>query len=126
MDQEEEGLLDKLLSMSSKIIMEKQFACIKNNIVENIIVIDDENVEFIQEYKELYNYDFVTESSFNSQRGGEYDGELFWTIQPYPSWVKNYETNSWEPPIPYPYNEEYIPYEWNEDILNWEEIQASE
>jgi hypothetical protein len=112
--------------MSSKIIMEKQFACIKNSIVENIIVIDDENVDFIEEYKELHNYDLLIESSLNAERGGEYDGELFWKVPQYPSWVKNYETNSWEAPIPYPYNEEYIPYEWNEDILNWEEIQVSE
>jgi hypothetical protein len=102
--------------------MEKQFACIKNNIVENIIVIDDENVDFIQDYKISNNYDSIVESSLNAQVGGEYDGELFWTLQPYPSWIKNHETNSWDAPVIYPYEDEEFYYRWNEDITNWEKI----
>lgn len=54
--------------------------------------------------------------------GMVYDKErdAFIFEQPYPSWVFNEQTYSWEAPIPIP--DETKRYQWNEDQLNWIEI----
>jgi hypothetical protein len=47
--------------------------------------------------------------------GNLYDGVGFFLPQPLPSWVRNSETYSWEPPIPRP-SEGF--YSWSEDQHN--------
>lgn len=58
--------------------------------------------------------------------GFKYDKELdaFIPPQPYPSWILNEETASWEPPIEYPEDSEI--YAWNEFAKQWEMISTGE
>jgi hypothetical protein len=95
----------------------KSYALIKNNIVENIIVFDNPSEELVQQFKEIHNADLLIETTDSCAVGGEYDGTNFWTIKPFPSWVKNEETGMWETPVPYP-NDDKI-YAWNETDKNW-------
>lgn len=45
--------------------------------------------------------------------------DAFVPPQPFPSWVLNEETCLWDPPIPYPQdNQEYY---WNEKTKSWEQ-----
>jgi len=39
--------------------------------------------------------------------------------KPYPSWIGNEETMTWEAPTPYPQDDKY--YSWNEEQLAWVE-----
>jgi hypothetical protein len=40
--------------------------------------------------------------------------------KPYPSWVGDIDTMSWQPPAPYPQDGKY--YQWDESIINWIEV----
>ncbi len=57
--------------------------------------------------------------------GYTYNEELdaFLPPQPYPSWILNKETYTWEPPIPYPESEEL--YIWNEENQEWKTLEES-
>lgn len=47
------------------------------------------------------------------------DWDAFRTPQPYPSWKLNYETFTWEPPIPKPeYQDGYV-HRWSEVNKEW-------
>lgn len=52
--------------------------------------------------------------------GDVYDEELdvFYAPQPYPSWVLNESTYTWEPPVTVP-NDGQL-YEWNENTQSWD------
>jgi len=58
--------------------------------------------------------------------GYTYDStrDAFYVPQPYPSWLLDEDTCTWDSPVPYPSNaaEEDKMYEWDESILNWKEI----
>lgn len=70
--------------------------------------------------------------------GGMYDEErdAFLPAKPFPSWVLNEDTLTWEAPIPQPTDKAYLKkvtneigetvtfttLRWNEDNLNWEEF----
>jgi hypothetical protein len=54
--------------------------------------------------------------------GYTYDSinDVFYTAQPYPSWILNQSTWIWESPIPYPNdNGQYI---WNEANQSWDPL----
>ena len=106
----------------------KNYAFIKDSNVVNIAIFDSPNEELLGHFKEAHNVDAVVLTTDKSAVGGTYDGSKFWSIKPYPSWIKNEELNEWEAPVPYPVFDEENPkyYIWNEEILNWEEIQVSE
>jgi hypothetical protein len=55
-------------------------------------------------------------------RGHIYDSQrdAFISPQPFPSWILNETTCSWESPIPYPNDSSQ--YKWNEDNLSWQKI----
>ena len=40
--------------------------------------------------------------------------------KPYPSWVGDIDTMSWQPPLPYPQDDKY--YYWDELTINWIEV----
>lgn len=42
---------------------------------------------------------------------------VFYTQQPYPSWILNTSTFLWESPVPYPNDGKF--YIWDESIQNW-------
>ena len=56
--------------------------------------------------------------------GDTYNSDLdaFISPQPYPSWLLDPETATWQPPIPQPEGM----YVWNEEILNWEALTPEE
>lgn len=103
---------------------EANYAFIKNNNVVNVAIFDNPSIELLDHFKNEFELDLILEANDKAAINGTYDGTKFWLPQPYPSWVKNEETNNWEAPIEYP--QDGLIYEWNEDILNWEEIQVSE
>jgi hypothetical protein len=40
--------------------------------------------------------------------------------KPYPSWVGDINTMSWQPPVTYPQDGKY--YQWDESTINWVEV----
>lgn len=46
--------------------------------------------------------------------------DVFYAPQPYPSWVLNEETWTWQPPTPMPVDGKY--YRWNEPTVSWVEV----
>ena len=55
-----------------------------------------------------------------------YDPDLdaFYLLSPFPSWVLNEETYTWEAPAPYPSDDRYKApfYQWDEDTTSWIEV----
>ena len=50
----------------------------------------------------------------------DYNNDVFYAPQPFPSWILNNTTWTWESPIPYPQDEKL--YKWDENTTNWIEI----
>ena len=109
----------------------------KNNIVQQVIVVNNEvildnGVESEQKgidfCKSLYGQDTNwKQTSFNSTirknfagMGFSYDStrDAFIDQQPYNSWTLNEDTCRWEAPVSYPTDGKR--YKWNEAIQNWE------
>ena len=44
--------------------------------------------------------------------------DAFISPQPYPSWELNTESGQWEPPVPYPFEED-VDYIWDESEKSW-------
>lgn len=69
------------------------------------------------------------QTSYNANFRGKYAGigdtyneilDAFIPPKPYPSWILNEELLNWQPPVPYPTDEqEYI---WNEKTVSWDLI----
>ena len=67
-------------------------------------------------------------------KGMKYDAErdAFIPPQPFPSWLLNEESLSWEPPIPMPEQEAelgdegFIHYMWDEENQSWVEIDIEQ
>jgi hypothetical protein len=58
--------------------------------------------------------------------GYTYDkvNDVFYSAQPYPSWILNNAIWTWEPPVARPADENH--YIWDETIVNWKEIIITE
>ena len=54
--------------------------------------------------------------------GMNYDGIGFYDDSPYPSWIFDPITYTWNPPISKPLDGKY--YEWNESTKSWDETVA--
>jgi len=106
---------------------EKSYAVVKDSRVINLVIFDDPTEETLNIFKEVHGADAIILATDNSTIDGEYDGEKFWKIKPYESWVKNQEENTWTAPVPYPVidKENFISYEWNEETISWEEINGN-
>ena len=54
--------------------------------------------------------------------GYTYDAtnDVFYAPQPFPSWILNNTTWTWEAPVAYPTDGKQ--YKWNESITNWEQV----
>ena len=100
---------------------EVRYALIKNNEVINVLLFDDPSQDLLDLFKEEHMADRIVLASEKAGIGGTYDGENFWRIQPYPSWIKNEELNEWQPPVPYPIIEEGSDeyYVWDENTTSW-------
>jgi hypothetical protein len=121
------------------------YAFIDNhNIVTQVIVGRDENdlSEGISDWEVYYSEKLgqrCLRTSYNTNSGshtaggqsyrGNYAGigfvynevlDAFIPPQPYPSWILNEATYSWEAPIPQPEDDNF--YLWNENKKDWEAI----
>ena len=90
-------------------------AIIENDKVINVIVGEPETVAELFEQTQP-----VTETTGPAWTGARFNGEKFEPQQPYPSWVWNEETFSYDPPKPKP---EGI-YRWDETAGDWVEHLA--
>ena len=57
----------------------------------------------------------LSQAEFDADKQAEYLAR-----QPYPSWIGDIDTMSWQPPVPYPQDGKY--YQWDESIINWVEV----
>ncbi len=97
------------------------YAYIKNNLVTNVVLFDNPSEELLESFKNELEIDYIIPANQYCEIGGEYDESKFWKIQPYPSWIKNQETNEWDAPVPYPEVDDgsFDTYEWNEESISW-------
>jgi hypothetical protein len=114
------------------------FAKVENGIVTEVIVAEQDFINV------LPNPELWIQTSYNTKNNvhyapntntpdggialrGNYAGigfiydsinDVFYSPQPYPSWILNKSNWSWESPIPYPIDGNH--YVWNETVKNWE------
>jgi len=50
----------------------------------------------------------------------DYENDVFYAPQPFPSWTLSNQTWTWEPPIPYPLDG--VLYVWDEPTTSWVQI----
>jgi hypothetical protein len=113
------------------------------NIVTEVIVVNNETlnnlpfpesepvgVVFLTEWSGGYTNWKQTSYNRNFRKnyalvGFTYDAVLdaFISPKPYPSWTLDTEIYQWQPPIPYPTDENL--YNWNEDTQSWVEVTVS-
>ena len=121
------------------------FAKIKNNIVENVVVVSNDiatseqaGIDFLNN---LYNPNDVWKQTSYNTVGGEhklggthfrknyagigytYDDtrDAFIPPKPFKSWTLNEETCFWEAPVCFPNDDKM--YKWNEETQTWIEIE---
>jgi hypothetical protein len=59
----------------------------------------------------------LTEAEFNADKQAEHQAR-----KPYPSWVGDLATMSWNPPVPYPQDGNF--YQWDEPTVSWVLVNA--
>jgi hypothetical protein len=109
------------------------FAKVKNGIVTNVIVADQDFVDSYIDHEAgrwiQTSYNTIggvhTEGGTPLRKnfasiGGVYDAErdAFYLQQPYPSWTLNEDTCLWNPPVAYP--DDGNIYIWNEETQAWD------
>ena len=94
-----------------------EHAFVRDGIVINVLVFDGHDHELLEQARETFNADLVVCCCDHgiASIGGEWDGEKFWSIKPYPSWVKG--TDEWEPPVAYLTDGGV--YVWDEESVSW-------
>ena len=107
------------LGLSSKVIT-------VTGVSDKIATTEQAGIDYLNK---LYNYPFWVQCSKDGSIrkngaaiGSTYDEDkdAFILKQPYPSWILNEITCTWEAPVANP-NPEAL-YEWNESTKNWDEI----
>ena len=116
----------------------------ENNIVTEVIVGKDEGEEGIDWEQHYGNFrgQVCKRTSYNTYGnqhpngnpfrknyagiGFSYDPvrDAFIPPKPYPSWLLNEQTCTWDPPIPLPVSSENNRYYWNEETTSW--VEATE
>ncbi len=109
----------------------------ENNVVVNVVVISNRDTSDAsgeeREYigasycEKLFGGRWVQTSYNKTFRknyagvGYTYDEQLdaFIPPKPFPSWVLNQDTFSWDPPIPYLPPDENVQHRWDEPTLSW-------
>ena len=120
------------------------FALIKNNIVQQVVVIGNADLTNSEGNEQealgvsfchsLFGADGTwMQTSYNNNIrknyasvGFAYDSsrDAFIAPKPYASWVLNETTCRWEPPTPHPDDENY--YEWDESTTSWSQLELPE
>lgn len=100
------------------------FAIIENDLVINVIVAESASVA-----EALFPNATVVEETAETGSAvvnGTWDASAGKLIprQPYPSWVLNGSTNTWEAPVPMPVDDKG--YDWDEDSVSWKVIWEPE
>ena len=114
------------------------FAKVLNGVVIQVIVAEP---EFFQTFVDSSPGEWI-QTSYNTYGGVHANGgtplrknyagigytydftrDAFIPAQPYASWTLNEDTCLWEPPIPYPADDNR--YAWNEDTLIWIKITGA-
>lgn len=99
---------------------EKTYAFLRGEEIVNTAVFDNPTESLLEEFKTANNVDAIIECPPVVMPGYLYINEEFVPLPPFPSWTLNRETRRFDPPIPYPENDESgIPYTWNEETLSW-------
>ena len=101
-----------------------RYALIKDGIVTNIIVFEEPvDTQLVEQIKNEFLLDAVIPATTGASIGGTYDGEHFWGVQRYPSWVRNQDSHGYEAPTPYPEFDIENPklYTWDEATTSWVE-----
>ncbi len=95
------------------------YAFIQNENVINIAVFENPiDFQLLTYFKNEYLLDDIVLVTNKTYIGGTYDGTQFWDIKPFPSWIKDKETNEWIAPIQKPIDKGNF-YVWNEETLEW-------
>jgi hypothetical protein len=112
------------------------YAKVNNNIVQQVIVAE---AEFLETFLDTSPGEWI-QTSYNTycnqhtlggtplrgnyaSIGYTYDrtNDVFYAPQPYPSWVLDESTWTWNPPVAYP--TDGSPYTWNESTLSWDSVE---
>ena len=99
---------------------ELNYAFIKAGDVVNVAVFDDPSDKLLSHFKAEFALDEIVLATEKAAIGGTYDGTKFWRPKPYPSWVKNEETNEWDAPVAKPTDDKF--YVWDEPTTSWKEF----
>lgn len=91
-------------------------AIIENGIVVNTIIC--ESVELAESLIGLTAVEYTVENPAGIGWTYNSTSHVFTSPTPYPSWILNVETNTWEAPTPRPEDGSYV---WNEESLTWVE-----
>ena len=97
------------------------YAFIKDGKITNIAVFGDPNDELLAHFKSEHQLDDLILVKDKAFIGGTWDGTKIWPPQPYPSWVKDEETNEWVAPVKMPTTTETLVYVWDEPTTSWKE-----
>jgi hypothetical protein len=115
--------------------MMSHYAKVVNGIVTQVIVAEP---EFFQTFVDTSPGEWI-QTSYNTYGGQHPEGrplrknyagvgytydpqrDAFIPPKPYNSWLLNEETCLWEPPVPYPNDDQR--YIWNEEAQSWDLIQ---
>jgi len=112
-----------------------------NNVVIQVIVVDNSEILDSNGVEQesigitfctnLFGADTIwKQTSYNGNIRKNYAGigytydvgrDAFIAPQPYPSWVLDEDTCQWEPPVPYPTDDNF--YRWNEETISWDLIE---
>lgn len=104
--------------------MSTNYALIKNNKVENIIVggEGEESLQILKMfYSEMDEIIEVTESNGPAWIGGDYIDKEFKNIKPFSSWIWDSVSKQWNAPKPSPIDKDKIFY-WDESANDWSEF----
>lgn len=96
----------------------RNFAKITNGVITDIILADQGFINTLPNSEQ-----WIEKTSEIAGIGWNYNSALltFYPPQPFPSWILNVDTHTWESPIAYPTDDKN--YIWNEDNQTWEEIE---
>lgn len=106
-----------------------------DNVVTEVITGRDENevVDGISDWETHYGKirkQVCKRTSYNGNIRKNYAGigftydeslDAFIPPKPFDSWILDGETAIWQPPIPYPIDDQVI-YSWDESVLNWVKV----
>lgn len=98
------------------------YAIIKNGIVENVVIADDENFFAIGYPDDLVIK--VTEETGQANVGVEFVSGKFVPMKPWGSWIFDESSWTWVAPVGYPQDGGI--YLWDEQSTSWQEITLPE